>query len=306
MELISKSFASQCMAFPARVDEALATISTVEGATDMLAKAQAMSTYAEELKAGIDIERPIAIGVLKIKAKIGELCAAKTAKEYGAMKGEKGIDPGSMPFSSKSLTAFRKLAKAKERLDEYYEATDDVPTQAGFIAYASGVHVGKASGENEWYTPVTFLAAAREVMDGIDLDPASCEKAQENVQAARFYTIDDDGLSQVWNGNVWMNPPYSKELCEKFVSKLIEHFKSGDVTQACVLVNNATETGWGCNLLKHCSAVCFPAGRIKFLGKNGQPANSPLQGQMLAYFGDETESFAELFSGFGTVLFQRQ
>lgn len=43
-------------------------------------------------------------------------------------------------------------------------------------------------------------------VDAFDLDVAACAEAH----AARVYfTVDDDGLAQVWRGRVWCNPPYS-------------------------------------------------------------------------------------------------
>lgn len=165
----------------------------------------------------------------------------------------------------------------------------------------ANAHVSQNTGNPEWYTPATCIDAARKVLGDIDLDPATSEIAQRTVQASTYYTADDDGLAKDWQGRVWMNPPYSADLVTQFVGKLCDHIEAGDVSSAIVLVNNATETRWLQRGLSMVSAVCFPAGRIKFLDEEGNPG-APLQGQVFLYFGDETPSFAEVFKVFGAVL----
>lgn len=163
-------------------------------------------------------------------------------------------------------------------------------------------HVAHNSGDNEWYTPPEYVEAARVVMGAIDLDPASSEIANRTVEAAVFYTADDDGLSREWIGRVWMNPPYASELIGKFTSKLCGHLIAGEIEQAIVLVNNATETQWFQEMGSSAASVCFPAGRIKFLDEEGDPSGAPLQGQAILYFGGEAEQFANEFSRFGLVV----
>ena len=62
---------------------------------------------------------------------------------------------------------------------------------------------------NEWYTPPEVIAAARAVMGGIDVDPATCAGAQRIVQATMWYDKERDGLKHDWPCRVWLNPPYS-------------------------------------------------------------------------------------------------
>jgi hypothetical protein len=163
-------------------------------------------------------------------------------------------------------------------------------------------HVAQSSGNNEWYTPPKYLDAARRVLGTIDTDPASSDTAQTFVNATTYYTEETNGLEHPWHGRVWMNQPYAQPLISQFIDKLATDVENGNVTEAIVLVNNGTETAWGQTLIGAAAAVCFPRGRIKFLDSTGTPANTPLQGQMFAYFGTNTDAFAEHFSEIGRVL----
>ena len=188
--------------------------------------------------------------------------------------------------------------------------------EADSVAQASGSlvenkpdqpHVTHNSGNNEWYTPPEYIEAARQVMGNIDLDPASSEIANKTVQAATFYTQEDDGLLYDWAcGTCWMNPPYASHLIGLFANKLAEHVKRGDVSEACVLVNNATETAWFNALLDLASCVCFIRGRVKFIDMDGKASGAPLQGQAVLYIGPNAEAFGKAFSDFGRTLYARR
>ena len=166
-------------------------------------------------------------------------------------------------------------------------------------------HVAHNSGNNEWYTPAHYVEAARKVMGGIDLDPASSEIANHTVKALRFFTADDNGLEQQWRGRVWMNPPYAQPLIAQFIERMIEQYCANAVTEAIVLVNNATDTAWGQALLKSATSVCFPKARIRFLDPAGNPSGSPLQGQMIVYLGKHRDRFSQEFAGFGACFVNR-
>lgn len=162
-------------------------------------------------------------------------------------------------------------------------------------------HVANNSGNNEWYTPIDFIEAARLTLGTIELDPATSDEANATVRATNYYTIDDDGLTRQWHGKVWMNPPYAGDLVGRFIDKLLLHFQAKDVDEAIVLVNNATETRWFQTLAECASAICFPASRIRFSSPNGV-MNTPLQGQAILYLGTSTQDFIDNFDYFGLLV----
>lgn len=201
-------------------------------------------------------------------------------------------DPNAEPKKNRKnkIESFADLAA-----DTIYRAADKLEIAAN--PQQEMPHVARNSGDNEWYTPPEYIAAAVEVMGGIDLDPASSETANQKVNASRFYTEDDDGLIQEWYGRVWMNPPYASELINRFIKKLVNHFKKGDVTESIVLINNATETEWFYELISVASAVTFPKGRVKFW--HPRKESVPLQGQAVVYIGTFPDKFVDVFSRFG-------
>ena len=195
--------------------------------------------------------------------------------------------------------------------DVWREALDTAPNGKVTAAHVQGVvdrmtqpeprpmaHVGQNSGENEWYTPQPFIEAARLVMGAIDLDPASSDVANTVVNAAAYFTAQDDGLSQDWYGRVWMNPPYAQPLVSQFCAKLRDEYDAGNVTGAIVLVNNATETAWFQRIIGAASAVCFPLARVKFWAPD-RITSAPLQGQAVVYLGDNPAAFIREFAAFG-------
>lgn len=155
---------------------------------------------------------------------------------------------------------------------------------------------------NEWYTPPELVDAARQAMGGIDLDVASCDEAQSWIQAKRYFTEQDDALTKQWQGRVWMNPPYKGDMILAFVRHLISAHL---VTQYCTITNAKTKTRFGQLLLNDCNAVCFIAGKVKFIppANSGKTSSANPHASMICYRGDRIPEFCEAFNGFGTTLF---
>jgi hypothetical protein len=170
---------------------------------------------------------------------------------------------------------------------------------------------------NEWYTPAKYIEAARSVMGGIDLDPASCALANEVVRATRYYTAEENGLMQPWYGRVWLNPPYGSaatgtgvgrtaggvctrtSVMRKFILRLLEGYKTGVIEQAILVVTTDTDASWFVPLWEH--LICFCDHRVRF-NRPGLPALGQFFGTCFVYLGPNEDRFTEVFSQFGRIV----
>jgi hypothetical protein len=193
------------------------------------------------------------------------------------------------PIGNAGMPILFDSARARQAVEQI--AAGKVPTKAGVQAMLAGF-----TGNDEWYTPAKWIERARVTMGSIDVDPASCEYAQRAVRATVYYDSQSDGLVQPWNGNVWLNPPYSRGLMHKFIDKLRLEFKSGRTKEAVVLTGSRTDTRWFHDLAPISSAIAMTRGRISFYNEQGV-GRSPANGSTFFYLGPNVESFIQAFSG---------
>ena len=229
------------------------------------------------------------------------LTRIKASKKHGAWQDYLAENERVFGFGASTARRLMKANKAKCALTRVFNVDDALKLSREMWGNkGEGNHLAKGTGENEWYTPPEYIAMAREVMGGIDLDPASSDEANKVVGAVTFFDADADGLAQEWAGRVWVNPPYSRDLMPRFVEKLKAAFQSGDVSAAIMVTHNNTDTGWFHSLAEVTGAICFPAKRIRFY--RGEDVAAPVNGQMFIYLGDGAARFTEVFSSIGFVM----
>jgi hypothetical protein len=231
---------------------------------------------------------------------------AKVRSQGEARKKEESRDPGLLSrrdAEKQTGMAHQRvsdLAASLEKPDAYRDHLLGLEYRAAFLSAAelSDSQRIQQSLSNEHYTPARYIEAAREVLGGIDIDPASNDLAQETVRAAAYFTKDDDGLTQEWHGRVWLNPPYG-DLVGQFINKLSAERAAGRAQAAICVVNaHCTDTEWFRQLWSGC--LCFTDHRINFTGDEARSGST--HGSVFVYFGPDRGEFAQVFRQFGVCV----
>lgn len=82
----------------------------------------------------------------------------------------------------------------------------------------------------------------------------------ENAKCKHFYTPEQDGLAQEWNGSCWCNPPYGRQI-GKWVRKASE-----SKATTVMLIPARTDTAWFHDYIYGKAEIRFVRGRLRFSG----------------------------------------
>lgn len=102
-----------------------------------------------------------------------------------------------------------------------------------------------SSNKDLWETPQEFFNKL-DAEFHFDLDVCAIPS---NAKCQRYYTPEDDGLSQPWEGRVWCNPPYGRQI-SKWVQKAAQSAAEGAIV--VMLLPARTDTKWFHNYIFTC------------------------------------------------------
>lgn len=124
-----------------------------------------------------------------------------------------------------------------------------------------------SSKRGDWETPEWFFESLDKEFH-FTLDPCA---SRENAKCEKYYTKEEDGLAQDWEGEtVFCNPPYGREL-KKWIKKCYEEAQKPK-TKIVMLIPARTDTVAFHKYILHKASIRFIKGRLKFSGhKNAAP-----------------------------------
>ena len=145
-----------------------------------------------------------------------------------------------------------------------------MPTQTQMTRRSTKLDVHFSTGKDDWQTPQELFERYHKEYSFI-LDAAANET---NHLLPRWYGPGgehEDALSVEWplcEGNIWLNPPYSRGLQKQFIAKAVKEVTRCNVYTVVALLPARTDTSLFHDLL-YCKPrveIEFLRGRLQFLG----------------------------------------
>lgn len=136
----------------------------------------------------------------------------------------------------------------------------------GFSTLDNPSHEGNT---NIWLTPLYLIQS----LGAFDYDPCGYPN---HITAKKIICLPENGLKEKWEGRVWLNPPYGRNI-HLWLNKFALH-KNG-----IALVFGRTDTKWFHSL--HPDAIFFLEGRIKFMNADFKIVTNAGHGSILIAYG---------------------
>lgn len=135
----------------------------------------------------------------------------------------------------------------------------------------------RISPSNDWPTPDPVFREL-DLEFGFTLDAAASDIYHK---CDRYFTVDDDGLSQPWDGVVWVNPPYGRVIAQWVAKAYAESLAGATVV---MLIPSRTDTGWWHDyVLGKGAEVRFIRGRLNFGEKKTKKHSAPFPSAVVIF-----------------------
>ena len=149
-------------------------------------------------------------------------------------------------------------------------------------ARMSQLDIYKGERAPDWATPRSFMDFLnKQRYWKPNLDAAA---TVGNTKAPRFYNPHQNGLKHPWFGDVWLNPPYGREI-PKWLQKCKEEIQRKEVHSIMVLLPARTDTKWFHDMImKDAYLVYLIRGRFNHQKKNQvKNSNAPFASMLVCY-----------------------
>lgn len=100
-----------------------------------------------------------------------------------------------------------------------------------------------------------------------DTDPCAADPRPWDCASTNI-TEKTNGLSQQWNGFVWLNPPFHRYEVAQWIEKMAAH------NHGIALLHARTETAWFKPVWRHARALLFLDQRLTFCKPDGMPCTT--------------------------------
>ncbi len=218
----------------------------------------AAEAYAQAHRLGIDSENHAREIKFIAARRIGELIPPEKSGPGRGKESLRQTDGLSVP--RQRLSEFRKLAEIPE--NDFRERIEVAKAKEEKITYNKILRGDwyQMSETPEWETP-RWLFDILDAEFHFELDVCA---SHENHKCPRYFTKEDNGLNQSWNGVCWMNPPYGKVI-RNWLEKANYAAINGS-TVVCLVPANIETRWWWQNCIQ--GEVRFFPGRLKFVSHN--------------------------------------
>jgi site-specific DNA-methyltransferase (adenine-specific) len=128
----------------------------------------------------------------------------------------------------------------------------------------------------DWETPQNFFDTLNKEFN-FDIDVCA---NHENHKLDKYFSPEDNGLTQEWNGTCWMNPPYDRSI-GLWLKKAHEESQKGN-TIVCLIQGRSTDTIWWHDHVMKSSEIRFIKNRLHF-GIDGNHARANISSVVVIF-----------------------